>query len=223
MTQVTTALVLAKAPIAGRVKTRLAVDVGHQVAADLAAAALLDTLDLVDEAFSDGPRIVAVAGDLSAAERSEELAHKVRGWTVISQRGGTFAERIGHAHADVHEITGSGVLQIGMDTPHLVPTMLLEAVAALTDHDAVLGPAEDGGWWLLGLNDPRLAALLRDVPMSRPETGDLTMAALTDRVDVHTTSTTYDVDTAAEAERAATDSPQTRFAAGWRALDRTPR
>lgn len=216
-------LVLAKAPVAGRVKTRLAADVGDLVAADLAAAALLDTLDLVHEAFPDGPRWLALEGDLAGAERSEEVARRLEGWTVVPQRGDTFAERIGNAHSDLHEATGSAVLQIGMDTPHLVPEMLLEAADSLTGHEGVLGPAEDGGWWLLGLNDPRQAVLLRDVPMSRPDTGDLTMAALVASVTMATGSTTYDVDTATEAERAAADAPQTRFAAGWRALDRIPR
>lgn len=216
-------LVLAKAPVAGRVKTRLAVEVGDLVAADLAAAALLDTLDVVREAFPEGPRVLALAGDLADAERSEELTRRLEGWTVVPQRGDTFAERIGNAHTDVHAVTGAGVLQIGMDTPHLVPEMLLEAADALVDNDGVLGPAEDGGWWLLGLSDPRQAVLLLDVPMSRPDTGDLSMAALARGVTMTTGSTTYDVDTAAEAARAATDAPQTCFAAGWRALDRTPR
>jgi glycosyltransferase A (GT-A) superfamily protein (DUF2064 family) len=219
----TTPLVMAKAPVAGRVKTRLAADVGDVAAAELAAAALLDTLDLVREAFSDGPLAFAVDGDLAAAERSDELAARLEGWTVIPQRGESFAERIGHAHSDVHAAVGSGVLQIGMDTPHLVPEMLLTAADALTDHDGVLGLAEDGGWWLLGLTDPRQAKLLRDVPMSRADTGDLTMAALAGTVGMATTSTTYDVDTVTEADRAAADAPHTRFAAGWRALERSAR
>ncbi|MEP6816186.1 MAG: DUF2064 domain-containing protein [Marmoricola sp.] len=216
-------LILAKAPVAGRVKTRLAADVGDLVAADLAAAALLDTLDLVQQAYPDGPRALALDGDLAVAERDEELVEGLKGWTVIRQRGDTFAERIGHAHRAVHDVTGSAVLQIGMDTPHLVPEMLLDAAGGLTAHDCVLGLAEDGGWWLLGLNDPRQAVLLRDVPMSRRDTGDLTMAALAGSVTMTTASTTYDVDTAADAERAATDAPHTRFAEGWRALDRSPR
>jgi glycosyltransferase A (GT-A) superfamily protein (DUF2064 family) len=214
-------LVLAKAPVAGRVKTRLAAAVGVLAAADLAAAALLDTLDVVREAFPDGARVLALDGHLAEGERSQELAARLEGWTVIPQRGDTFPERIGHAHADVHAATGAGVLQIGMDTPHLAPQLLLEAGAAMADHAGVLGPAEDGGWWVLGLTDPRQAALLRDVPMSRPDTGDLTMAALTEVIATRTTATTYDVDTAAEADRAARDAPRIRFAAGWRALDRS--
>ncbi|MDQ6642168.1 MAG: DUF2064 domain-containing protein [Actinomycetota bacterium] len=213
---------MAKAPVAGRVKTRLAVDVGALVAADLAAAALLDTLDVIDQAFPDGVRSLALAGDLTGAERSEELVERLDGWIVVAQRGGSFAERIGNAHGDVHDVTGSAVVQIGMDTPHVMPEMLLVAAEALADCDGILGPAEDGGWWLLGLTEPRQALLLRDVPMSRPDTGDLTMAALTPSVLMRTGSTTYDVDVAIEAERAATDAPNTRFSAAWRALERSP-
>ncbi len=217
------ALVLAKAPVAGAVKTRLAADVGDQVAADLAAAALLDTLDVVEEAFPGQQHAIALVGDLAAAERAEELVAGLAGWTVFPQRGDTFAERIGQAHHDVHDATGAGTLQIGMDTPHLVPTMLQEAADALADHEGVLGLAEDGGWWVLGLTCPTDATLLHDVPTSAADTGERTMAALAASIAMTTAATTYDVDTTTEAARAALDAPQTRFAAAWRALDRRPR
>ncbi|MCI4066379.1 DUF2064 domain-containing protein [Micromonospora sp. R77] len=57
--------------------------------------------------------------------------------------------------------------------------MLADAVRRLADADAVLGRAADGGWWALGLRDPRRAAVLRTVPMSTADTGRLTWAALT--------------------------------------------
>lgn len=98
--------------------------------------------------------------------------------------------------------------------------MLLEAAEALESHDAVLGLAEDGGWWVLGLVDPRRARLLRAVPTSREDTGVLTLAALNHDRTVTTAATTYDVDTVVEAARAAADAPETRFAASWCALQR---
>lgn len=214
-------LVLAKAPVPGQVKTRLAADVGATAAADLAAAALLDTLDVVLEAFPDGPRVVALAGDLAAAERSEQIVEALRGWIVLPQRGESFAERIGWAHVDLHEATGRSSLQIGMDTPHLASKMLVDAAEALRTNDAVLGLAEDGGWWVLGLCDPRHARLLRDVPTSSTDTGNLTLAALNRELTIATAAATYDVDTVVEASRAAADAPGTRFATAWRALPDT--
>ena len=77
----------------------------------------------------------------------------------------------------------------------LVPPVKDEA-AALDDHDAALGPADDGGWWVLALRDPEAAQALADVPMSTPTTFDRTRAALRARgLDVTTVETLRDVDT----------------------------
>lgn len=206
-----TPLLLAKAPVPGRVKTRLGADVGLDTAADLAAAALLDTIDLVREAFPDAEPVLALDGDLAEGCRSAELLAAVAGWRVVPQRGEGFGARLAHAHAQV----SGPVVQIAMDTPHLHPTMLAGAAAELDDHEGVIGPAEDGGWWLLGLVDPSRAGVLNEVPMSRADTGELTRQALGD-LDLATAATTYDVDTVVEAGRAAADAPQTRFAAAWR-------
>jgi glycosyltransferase A (GT-A) superfamily protein (DUF2064 family) len=209
-------LVLAKAPVPGQVKTRLAAIVGVDRAADLAAAALLDTLDLVEQAFPGRPRMLALAGDLTTASRGPEIADRLRSWTVPAQRGSTFAERIAHAHEDVHAATGAPVVQIGMDTPHLPVDLLRAAAAGLAGHEGVLGLAEDGGWWVLALADPRHARLLRAVPTSASDTGARTMTALSNSVVMTTAPTTYDVDTAGDAERSAADAPHSRFSAAWR-------
>jgi hypothetical protein len=106
-----------------------------------------------------------------------------------------------------------------MDTPHLTARQLLVAAAGLADHDAVLGPAEDGGWWVLALRDPARAAVLRDVPMSAPTTGADTLTALVEHgMDVATTLTLRDVDEVADADAVARLAPGSRFAAAWAAV-----
>ena len=212
-----TLLVMAKAPVTGQAKTRLGADVGPRVAADLAAAALLDTMDVVRTTFPGGPFVLALAGDLGGAERGAEIRSATDGWVVVAQRGDGFGERLANAHGEIE----GPVLQIGMDTPHLDSGLLLEAAAELAHADGVLGPAEDGGWWLLGLRDPAHARVLADVPMSTERTGEDTRAALSE-LRITTITTTYDVDTVTEAERAADDAPHTRFAAAWRARSETP-
>ena len=173
-----TALVVAKAPVAGLAKTRLAAAVGDAAAADIAAAALLDTLDAVAAApFS--ARVVALTGDLALAARSDEIRSRLEDFIVIGQRGTDFAHRLAHAHTDAAAAAGDQpVLQIGMDTPQLTAEMLADCAGKLSPGIAVLGPARDGGWWSLGVCDPALAGCLAEVPMSHPDTGALTLAAL---------------------------------------------
>ena len=172
---IVTALVVAKAPVPGLAKTRLAATIGDAAAADLAAASLLDTLDAVRSA-DVAHRVVALTGNLADAARADELTRALASFTVIAQRGDQLGERLANAHSDA--TTTGAVLQIGMDTPQVTAQMLSDAAARLDDGD-VLGPAEDGGWWALGLRDPALARALLDVPMSAPSTGVDTHAALT--------------------------------------------
>ena len=169
-----TGLVLAKAPVAGRVKTRLAASVGPAAAARLAAAALLDTIDAMAATFGPDRCRLALDGRLEEAVGGDELHAALAGWTVVPQHGDALGARIANACAEV----GGPVVQVGMDTPQVDPPLLTEVAAVLDDADAVLGPAVDGGWWVLGLREPARAAGLADVPMSTPTTGTDTRAAL---------------------------------------------
>ena len=211
-------LVVAKAPVAGAVKTRLGQDVGMERAADLAAASLLDTLAACVTAYGVERCHLALAGDLATGQRSEELLAATASWTVHPQRGEGLAERLGHAHRDVFEATGAPVVQVGMDTPHLDPTALTEAGERLTGPDeAVLGPAYDGGWWLLGIGGPHLLAHLDDVPMSTEHTGARTREAL-ERAGARLTEVVAlrDVDEVPDAESVAASAPGSQFAQAWR-------
>jgi glycosyltransferase A (GT-A) superfamily protein (DUF2064 family) len=173
-------LVVAKAPEPGRAKTRLAATVGDRVAAGIAAAALLDTLDAV-AAASVAARVVAFTGDLNAAASAAEIRERLESFTVIPQRGDGFADRLANAHADCGMTSGGlPVLQIGMDTPQVTPDLLTGCARRLPDSAAVLGLAYDGGWWVLGVAAPAMAECLRGVPMSQPDTGQLTLKALRD-------------------------------------------
>ncbi|MGY0005676.1 TIGR04282 family arsenosugar biosynthesis glycosyltransferase [Micromonospora sp. I033] len=179
----TVLLVVAKAPVAGAVKTRLCPPAEPTQAARIAAAALRDTLDAVAATPGVVP-VLALSGRFADAEDGPDLAAAVAGWPVLPQRGEDLADRLAHAHADVAAAyPGQPVLQIGMDTPQLTAARLAAAVRRLGEAatDAVLGPAADGGWWALGLRDPGQATALRGVPMSTPDTGRRTRAALDGR------------------------------------------
>ena len=96
----------------------------------------------------------------------------------VEQRGDDFAARLVNAHADAAAATGRPVLQIGMDTPQVSPALLTDCARALLTAPAVLGMASDGGWWVLGVAEPASAKCLLDVPMSRSNTGAVTLRAL---------------------------------------------
>lgn len=211
------ALVVAKSPVPGKVKTRLGRVVGMERAADLAAAALLDTVAACAAAYGPARCHLALDGVLAEAERATALLEATAGWTVHPQRGEGFAARLVQAHQDTAAFSGAPVVQVGMDTPHLRAETLVEAADLLTGPDsAVLGPAYDGGWWLLGVAGPHLLAHLGEVPMSTAATGELTRQALVRAGAVVTeVAPLRDVDEVLDAESVAAAAPHTRFARSW--------
>jgi hypothetical protein len=211
-----TVLVVAKAPEPGRAKTRLAATVGDRVAAEIAAAALLDTLDAV-AAAPVAARVVAFTGDLDAAAGAADIRRRLESFTVIPQRGDDFADRLANAHADAAQ--GLPVLQIGMDTPQVTDELLTDCARRLLGAPAVLGLAHDGGWWVLGVKTPTIAECLRTVPMSRPDTGKLTLKTLRDNgIDVMSVQRLTDIDVLDDvAEVRDACGPASRFARATRA------
>jgi uncharacterized protein len=209
-----TLLVVAKAPVPGLAKTRLASALGPEAAADIAAAALLDTLDAV-AAVPWAARVVAMTGDVGRACRAAELRERMGDFTVIPQRGGSFGERLAHAHADTFTAAGSQpVLQIGMDTPQVTAELLTRCANALLCSAAVLGMATDGGWWVLGAHEASTGAVLRDIPTSRPDTGAITLNVLRSMgLDVALVDELGDVDTVTDIDAVRRSCPaDSRFA-----------
>jgi glycosyltransferase A (GT-A) superfamily protein (DUF2064 family) len=208
-------LVVAKAPVPGEVKTRLATRIGDDAAADVAAAALLDTLDACVAAF--GPDChLALSGDLDHACRGDEIRDALRGWHLHVQHGDSFGDRLAHAHHTVAAASGGPVVQIASDTPQVTAGLLRDAAFRLHGGAGVIGPAVDGGWWLLGLSVPGAADALARVAMSTPRTAFDTRRALAGwGVRLATTRTLRDVDTVDDADLVAAAAPATRFADAW--------
>jgi hypothetical protein len=201
-------VVLAKAPVPGRVKTRLCPPCTPDGAARIAAAALADTLD-TGAAAPAVRRTLVLDGEYAVPA----------GWRRVPQRGAGLPERLAHAFHDTR-LPGVPTLLVGMDTPQLTAAHLAHAAELLDTAGAVLGPAADGGWWALGLRDPAHAEVLRDVPTSTGRTGARTLAALRGlRLHVGLLPMLRDVDTAADATAVAALCPPTgRFAAAVPAL-----
>ncbi len=194
-------LVLAKAPVQGRVKTRLCPPCSLQDAARLAEAALRDTLAAV-AGTSCARRVLALDGPIGPWLPA--------GFEVVPQCTGGLGERLAGALA----IARGPAVVVGMDTPQVTESDLDGALARLTAPgcDAVLGPALDGGYWAVGLRrtDPRV---FRGVPMS----SERTYAAQLERlVDLGYRTTVLppmrDADRFDDAIAVAAAAPATRFA-----------
>jgi rSAM/selenodomain-associated transferase 1 len=191
-----TLVVIAKAPVPGFAKTRLAATVGDTAAADIAAATLLDTLDAV-EATPVQARVVALTGDLDEASSSDEIRSRLAGLDTVSQRGDDFSARLANAIVDAAEVAGPRpVLLIASDTPQVTPDLLTDCAQALLKNDVVFGLARDGGWWVLGVTEPGMAECLHTIPTSRSDTGPATLEAMREKgLRVELVAELSDVDT----------------------------
>jgi glycosyltransferase A (GT-A) superfamily protein (DUF2064 family) len=202
-------VVIAKAPVAGRVKTRLCPPCTPEQAAGLAEAALRDTLQAV-AATPARRRIVVLDGEPGPWLPS--------GFEVIPQRGDGLDERLAAAFGDV----GEPAVLVGMDTPQLTPALLEHAASALIrpGTDAVLGMTFDGGYWGVGL-EYSLSEFFVGVPMSREDTGELQLdRLLACGLAVNTgLPLLRDVDTIDDAREVAELVPGSRFAAALHAVD----
>jgi rSAM/selenodomain-associated transferase 1 len=199
--------VIAKAPRAGHSKTRLCPPCTPQQAADLAAAALADTLAAV-AATPASRRFLVLDGDPGAWVPD--------GFEVIPQAGGGLDARLAAAFAAI----GEPVFLVGMDTPQLTPALLQDGTAALArGASAVLGLADDGGYWGVGLQAPD-AALFHGVPMSAGDTGVRQLQRLREHGhDPVLLDALRDVDHFADALAVAALAPGSRFAAAVAALE----
>jgi glycosyltransferase A (GT-A) superfamily protein (DUF2064 family) len=167
-------LVITKAPVPGRSKTRLTPPCTPEQAAAIASAAVGDTLDAV-RGTPVVRRVVALDGDAGDLD--------LTGCVVVPQVEGDLGTRLAAAFADAMAGPDGArpTLLIGMDTPQVSPSLLadcLTRLAAAGPGTAVLGVAPDGGWWALGLHSPAAAEVLPAVPMSRDDTAERTREAL---------------------------------------------
>ncbi|MCY7288577.1 MAG: DUF2064 domain-containing protein, partial [Cryobacterium sp.] len=182
------------------VKTRLHPPLSLEQAAALAAASLDDTLGAL-AALPAPRRILAFDGVIAPPAAA--------GYEILPQMEGTLDLRL----AAVFDACEGPTLLVGMDTPQITSSLLEPVFTDWTDEvDAWFGFANDGGFWALALNDPT-GDLIRGVPMSRSDTGELQLKRLTDAgLRVNLLSTLTDVDTIDDAHQVAGIAPTSGFA-----------
>ena len=151
-------LVFARVPALGKVKSRLAAGVGAPAALAVYHELLTITRRAIAEAGLPATVWLAdTAGQLPTARESQEWP----GFTARCQPTGDLGERMAASFAAAFAVGAKRVAIIGTDCPGLGAAHLTQAIELLREHDVVLGPATDGGYYLLGLRQPR-PELFRD-------------------------------------------------------------
>ncbi len=163
----TAIVIFAKAPIPGQVKTRLCPPLTGDEAATLHGSFVLDTLERTKAAVSK----LKLSFDryLACAPSTKLVFFKImeerQGVKLIDQEGDDLGSRMHQAFEVIFARGYQHVLIVGTDVPSLPLDYYKQALALLDKHDVVLGPALDGGYYLIGLNKPA-PALFENIPWS---------------------------------------------------------
>ncbi len=194
-------IVVAKHPAPNYTKTRLSPPLSPEQAAELYECLLRDTLDLIRRVPNVQP-VIAYLPD----EAHAYFARLAPDFDLIRQAGDDLGARLDNALTQYLRDGYERVAIMNSDGPTLPVENLIAAFDALTDHtDVVLGPSDDGGYYLIGLKQPA-PRLLREVHMSTPQvTTDTLALAKEENLRVIMLPTWYDVDDAESLSRLAAE------------------
>ncbi|NUN14052.1 MAG: TIGR04282 family arsenosugar biosynthesis glycosyltransferase [Myxococcales bacterium] len=197
-------LVVAKRPAPGQTKTRLSPPLQPNQAAALYECFLCDTLELMRQT----PNVQPVIAYLPSSEKVY-FAELAPDFELILQDGPDLGVRLDNALTHYLQSGYKRAVIMDSDSPTLPAHYLATAFEALEKADVVLGPCDDGGYYLIGLNRPS-PRLLREVQMSTPRVVADTLAlAAEEALRVELLPTWYDVDDAAALARLAIELTQT--------------
>jgi hypothetical protein len=207
-------VVMAKEPRIGSVKTRLAAELGDAAALELYRAFLLDKVDQV-RAVRGARAAVAFAPPDAAGRMRDLLGPDLE---LVPQRGADLGERLANVTKDLLAAGAPAVILVDSDTPTLPLELLEEAARAIasSEVDVVLGPASDGGYYLIGLRAAR-RELFEGVAWSTHRVLSQTLAAAErEGLRVHLLQSWYDVDEPADLDRLAAQlEDSSRFRPGF--------
>ena len=199
-------LIFLKYPTPGQVKTRLAASVGDDAACETYRACAELTLE----------RLSAFRGEATVCIDPPEALGQARAWLgpdwpLRAQQGATLGERLAEATADAFARGAQRVAVIGTDSPWIGANEIEEAFAALARAEVVLGPAQDGGYYLIGLS--RAAPEIFDgIAWSTSSVSAETLAkAAALRLRVHLLRLGYDIDRVEDLERFLSHNPQSKI------------
>jgi rSAM/selenodomain-associated transferase 1 len=208
---------MARAPVPGRCKTRLGAVIGAERACDLYRAMLLDTLGAIETAFDARLVVLAAPEDDGVAALSRLLPAR---WEVVAQRGDGLGERLANGLSDLGA-RGGAVALVDSDSPTAPWADAARAFDALGGRRVLLGPCDDGGYWLIAATEPE-RRLFEGIAWSTPRVARETRARCAELglacVDL---PAAYDVDGARDVDRLRAElardpgrAPRTRAALG---------
>ena len=173
-------VIFAKAPIPGQVKTRLSPGLTEDEAATLHGSFVLDTLERTKAAVHKFK--LPVDRFLACAPSSTHVFFRImearHGVTLLDQQGDNLGDRMAQAFSTLFARGYRHVFLVGTDVPSLPLTHYRDAVQSVTRHDLVLGPAKDGGYYLIGMTAPH-PELFADIPWSTDQVTALTQQKAT--------------------------------------------
>lgn len=224
--------VMARAPVAGRCKTRLAKTLGAEGAARLYAAMLADRLAALDALRLAALGALPARCVIVAAPEDDGVSVlgglAPTGWEIVEQRGADLGARLGNAF---HDLVGGGdlVCLVDSDSPTVsFATLWADLTKPRGPRTVVAGPCEDGGYYLIGMTSLELG-ILRDVPWSTSGVMPTTRERCAELgLRLEELAEAYDVDEAADVDRLSRDlvaSPALapRTAAALRSFHDRPR
>lgn len=181
--------VFAKTPGLSPIKTRLAAGCGKRHAEHLYGLFCNCIRDAVTDAFGgEAEKIWAVAEEV-AVPLAEE-----RHWRRMWQGAGDLGHKLGVVYRTLQR-TSEKVLIIGTDSPQIDALWLRDAAATLDDSEFVIGPALDGGFWIIGGRAAIPSGIFEQVTYSTATTCKDVCARLESVARLGTTRTTFDIDT----------------------------
>lgn len=195
-------VVMAKAPREGEVKTRLFGALSPEEAKRLYIAFLSDTFALMEEVMEEREELtLALCYTPEGAEEAFEEVER-EGSLMMPQRGGDLGERLANCFADLFGMGFETVVVIGADSPTLPGENVFDAFECFeTDDDVVIGPTEDGGYYLIGMRKLH-RRIFEDIPWSAAGALDATMERAKEaELDLVLLPEWHDVDTPEDLER----------------------
>lgn len=151
-------IIFIKNPVAGKVKTRLAATVGNERALEIYLELVAHTLEIVKHI--EAAKFIYFSDEIDIA-----IGFKDVPFYAAAQKGEDLGKRMENAFADTFANLYRRVIIIGTDCPGIDTKGLQSAFNKLTDADVVIGPATDGGYYLLGMREPQ-PMLFRNIEWS---------------------------------------------------------